>query len=93
MTVTSAKGFCGERNRWGLKASGKPDVALVVNNGPKPRRCWCVFTSNRIKAAPVLWSPAGTASGELKAVASNSGGANACTGPDGFADTTRPPSG
>ena len=86
MTVTSAKGFVASGIAAGLKASGKPDVALVVNNGPKYAAAG-VFTSNRIKAAPVLWSQQVLQAGELKAVASNSGGANACTGPDGFADT------
>ncbi len=86
MTVTSAKGFVASGIAAGLKASGKPDVALVVNNGPKYAAAG-VFTSNRIKAAPVLWSQQVLQAGELKAVASNSGGANACTGPDGFGDT------
>ena len=72
----------------GLKASGKPDLALVVNSGPDFAAAG-VFTSNRVKAAPVLWSQQVLADGRLRAVILNSGGANACTGPDGFADTHR----
>jgi glutamate N-acetyltransferase/amino-acid N-acetyltransferase len=72
----------------GLKASGGPDVALVVNDGPLDAAA-AVFTSNRVKAAPVLWSQEVVADGRLTAVVLNSGGANACTGPDGFADTHR----
>ena len=72
----------------GLKDSGTPDVALVVNDGPLHAAAG-VFTANRVKAAPVLWSQQVLAAGELEAVLLNSGGANACTGPDGFADTHR----
>ena len=46
-----------------------------------------MFTGNRVKAAPVLWSQQVVADGRLRAVVLNSGGANACTGPGGFADT------
>jgi glutamate N-acetyltransferase/amino-acid N-acetyltransferase len=63
-------------------------VALVVNDGPSDAAA-AVFTSNRVKAAPVLWSQQAIADGRLRAVVLNSGGANACTGPDGFADTHR----
>jgi glutamate N-acetyltransferase/amino-acid N-acetyltransferase len=70
----------------GLKASGKPDVALVVNEGPNFAAAG-VFTSNRVKAAPVVWSQQVLREGRLKAVILNSGGANACTGPAGFGDT------
>jgi glutamate N-acetyltransferase/amino-acid N-acetyltransferase len=72
----------------GLKTSGDPDVALVVNDGPV-RSAAAVFTSNRVKAAPVLWTEQVVKAGKLDAVVLNSGGANACTGPDGFADTHR----
>ena len=86
MSVTSATGFraCGVTA--GLKASGKPDLALVVNDGPLHVGV-AVFTSNRFAAAPVLWSRQVVADGEVRAVVLNSGGANACTGPEGFADT------
>jgi glutamate N-acetyltransferase/amino-acid N-acetyltransferase len=72
----------------GLKDSGSPDVALVVNDGPLHAAAG-VFTANRVKAAPVLWSQQVLAAGQVEAVLLNSGGANACTGPDGFADTPR----
>lgn len=88
MSVTAAKGFTASGVSAGLKASGNPDVSLVVNEGPAYAAAG-VFTSNRIKAAPVLWSQQVLRAGELRAVATNSGGANACTGPDGFADTHR----
>ena len=88
MSVTAAKGFTASGVSAGLKASGNPDVSLVVNEGPAFAAAG-VFTSNRIKAAPVLWSQQVLRAGELRAVATNSGGANACTGPDGFPDTHR----
>lgn len=88
MSVTAAKGFTASGVSAGLKASGNPDVSLVVNEGPAFAAAG-VFTSNRIKAAPVLWSQQVLRAGELRAVATNSGGANACTGPDGFSDTHR----
>ena len=72
----------------GLKDSGRPDLALVVNDGPV-RAAAGVFTANRVKAAPVVWSQQVLTAGVVDAVVLNSGGANACTGPDGFADTHR----
>ncbi len=86
MSVTAAKGFSAAGVKAGLKASGNHDVAVVLNEGPEFTAAG-VFTSNRFKAAPVLWSLQVLADRELKAVVLNSGGANACTGPDGFADT------
>ena len=86
VTVTSAKGFRASGVRAGLKSSGDPDLALVVNDGPLDVAA-AVFTSNRFKAAPVLWSQQVVADGEIRAVVLNSGGANACTGPGGFGDT------
>ena len=88
MTVTSPKGFRAAGVTAGIKASGKPDVALVVNDGPLQVSAG-VFTSNRFKAAPVLWSEQVLKERSLRAVFLNSGGANACTGPQGFADTHR----
>jgi glutamate N-acetyltransferase / amino-acid N-acetyltransferase len=88
MSVTSAQGFRASGVTAGLKASGRPDVALVVNDGPLQSAA-AVFTSNRFPAAPVLWTRQAVADGELHAVVLNSGGANACTGPEGFADTHR----
>ncbi|NUR24357.1 MAG: bifunctional glutamate N-acetyltransferase/amino-acid acetyltransferase ArgJ [Catenulispora sp.] len=86
MSVTAPKGFRAAGVAAGIKASGKPDVALVVNDGPDATAAG-VFTANRVQAAPVLWSRQVLKSGVLKAVVLNSGGANACTGPAGFQDT------
>ncbi len=88
MSVCAASGFVAAGVAAGLKASGKPDLALVVNTGPQSGAAG-VFTTNRVKAAPVLWSEQVLIDGRLRAVILNSGGANACTGPDGFADTHR----
>lgn len=88
MSVTAPQGFRAAGVRAGIKASGAPDLALVVNDGPS-RVAAGVFTRNRFTAAPVVWSRQVVADGELAAVVLNSGGANACTGPDGFADTHR----
>jgi glutamate N-acetyltransferase/amino-acid N-acetyltransferase len=86
VSVTSAAGFRAAGVTAGLKVSGLPDVALVVNDGPDFAAAG-VFTGNRIQAAPVLWSRQVLASGRLRAVFLNSGGANACTGSRGFGDT------
>jgi glutamate N-acetyltransferase/amino-acid N-acetyltransferase len=86
MTVTAPAGFRAAGVAAGIKASGGADVALVINDGPS-RAAAGVFTANRVKAAPVLWSQQVLQGGQLRAVVLNSGGANACTGPAGFADT------
>ena len=86
MSTTYPKGFRASGVTAGLKASGRPDVALVVNDGPLDAAAG-VFTSNRVKAAPVLWSEQVVRGGRLQAVVLNSGGANACTGSPGFQDT------
>ena len=70
----------------GIKSSGAKDLALVVNVGQKKAGA-AVFTKNRVIAAPVMWSKQVVADGRIDAVIINSGGANACTGPEGFADT------
>jgi glutamate N-acetyltransferase / amino-acid N-acetyltransferase len=88
VSVTAAQGFRAAGVAAGLKASGAPDVALVVNDGPSDAAA-AVFTANRVKAAPVLWTQQVIADGRLRAVVLNAGGANACTGPGGFADTHR----
>jgi len=88
VSVTSAQGFRAAGVTAGLKASGRPDLALVVNDGPLQSAA-AVFTSNRFPAAPVVWTRQAVSDGELHAVVLNSGGANACTGPEGFADTHR----
>jgi glutamate N-acetyltransferase/amino-acid N-acetyltransferase len=72
----------------GLKSGGRNDLALVLNTGPDHAAAG-VFTRNRVKAAPVVWSQHVLTDRQLRAVILNSGGANACTGPEGFADTHR----
>jgi glutamate N-acetyltransferase/amino-acid N-acetyltransferase len=86
MSVTGAKGFKASGVSAGLKKSGKKDVALIFNQGPNFDAA-AVFTTNKVKAAPVIWTQEVIKNKKLKAVVLNSGGANACTGPDGFADT------
>ncbi|MGW9289952.1 bifunctional glutamate N-acetyltransferase/amino-acid acetyltransferase ArgJ [Streptomyces albidoflavus] len=86
MSVTAAQGFTAAGIAAGIKANGNPDLALVVNTGPR-RSAAGVFTANRVKAAPVLWSEQVVKDGQIAAVVLNSGGANACTGPQGFQDT------
>ncbi|YAL82046.1 bifunctional glutamate N-acetyltransferase/amino-acid acetyltransferase ArgJ [Dermacoccaceae bacterium W4C1] len=88
MSVTAAQGFRAAGVAAGLKPSGRPDVALVVNEGPRHDAA-AVFTSNRVEAAPVSWSRQVLSDGRCDTVILNSGGANACTGVDGFADTHR----
>jgi glutamate N-acetyltransferase/amino-acid N-acetyltransferase len=86
VSVTAAKGFTAAGIAAGIKENGNPDLALVVNNGPRLAAAG-VFTSNRVKAAPVVWSEQVLKGGQVSAVVLNSGGANACTGPLGFQDT------
>ncbi|MBW6439500.1 bifunctional glutamate N-acetyltransferase/amino-acid acetyltransferase ArgJ [Actinoplanes hulinensis] len=86
MTVTHPKGFRAAGVAAGLKAHGNADVALIVNDGPDYTAAG-VFTANRVKAAPVLWSQQVLKGGIVRAVVLNSGGANACTGSQGFRDT------
>lgn len=84
--VTAPAGFRAAGIAAGIKVSGKRDLALVFNEGPDYAAAG-VFTRNRVKAAPVLWSQQVLSTGALRAVILNSGGANACTGPGGFQDT------
>ncbi len=86
MSITGPRGFRAGVAAAGLKSSGDLDVAVVVNDGPDTSAAG-VFTSNRVKAAPVLWSQQILKAGALRAVVLNSGGANACTGAKGFQDT------
>lgn len=86
MTVTHPSGFRAAGVAAGLKTSGGKDVALVVNDGPAFDSA-SVFTSNRCKANPILWSQEVVKDGVVKAVVLNSGGANCYTGPDGFQTT------
>ena len=75
--VTAPAGFRAAGIAAGIKASGKPDLALVFNEGPDYGAAG-VFTRNQVKAAPVLWSAQVLRTGRLRAVLLNSGGANAC---------------
>jgi glutamate N-acetyltransferase / amino-acid N-acetyltransferase len=86
MSVTAPKGFRAAGIAAGIKDGGRLDLALVVNDGPG-RAAAGMFTTNQVKAAPVLWSRQVLAGGALRAVVLNSGGANACTGPEGFQTT------
>ena len=88
MSITSPAGFRAAGVTAGLKPSGRPDLAVVVNDGPDHHGA-AVFTGNRVEAAPVTWSRQVIADGRVDAVVLNSGGANACTGAAGFADTHR----
>jgi len=83
VSVTAAEGFRAAGVAAGLKTSGQHDVAVLVNDGPLSSAA-AVFTSNRCKANPVLWSQEAIKSGSVKAVAINSGGANCYTGAEGF---------
>ena len=86
MSVTAPTGFRAAGVAAGLKASGRPDVAVVLNDGPLDVAA-AVFTTNRVQAAPVRWSRQCVRDGRARAVVLNSGGANACTGPRGLQDT------
>jgi glutamate N-acetyltransferase/amino-acid N-acetyltransferase len=88
VSVTTANGFRAAGVTAGIKPSGRSDVALVVNDGPEFAAAG-VFTGNRIKAAPVVWSQQVLAAGKLHAVILNAGNANACTGSRGFQDSHR----
>ncbi|WP_137726089.1 bifunctional glutamate N-acetyltransferase/amino-acid acetyltransferase ArgJ [Prescottella subtropica] len=83
--VTAPAGFRAAGIQAGIKASGRSDLALVFNEGPDLAAAG-VFTANKVKAAPVLWSQQVLTAGALRAVVLNSGGANACTGAPGFQD-------
>jgi glutamate N-acetyltransferase/amino-acid N-acetyltransferase len=86
MSVTAPQGFRAAGVMAGFKMSSDPDVAVVLNDGPS-RSAAAVFTSNRVQAAPVIWTREVVRGGRVRAVVLNSGGANACTGPLGFQDT------
>ncbi len=86
MSVTTPQGFRAAAATAGLKPSGRPDVALVVNDGPRAAAA-AVYTANRCQANPVIWSRVASADGVVRAVVLNSGGANCYTGTQGFAVT------
>ena len=80
------KGFRGAATAAGLKSTGALDLTLIENTGPLFDAA-AVYTSNKVVAAPVIWSREVTKGRLVRAAVLNSGGANACTGPQGFADT------
>ena len=86
MSVTAPQGFAAAGVAAGLKSTGKPDVAVVVNQGPLKVGA-AVFTSNRAKANPIIWSQQAVADGVVEAIVLNSGGANCFTGSFGFQTT------
>ena len=86
MSITVPQGFRAAGVAAGLKSTGAKDVALVVNDGPQHFSA-SVFTANRCKANPVLWSEQVVKDGVVRAVVLNSGGANCYTGAEGFATT------
>ena len=86
MSVTAPQGFEAAGVAVGLKSTGRPDVAVVVNRGPLKVGA-AVFTSNRAKANPILWSEEVIRDGVVEAIVLNSGGANCFTGPFGFQTT------
>ncbi len=86
MSVTHPAGFTAAGVPAGLKSTGAKDVALVVNTGPSHDSA-SVFTANRCKANPVLWSQQVVQDGVVRAVVLNSGGANCYTGAEGFQTT------
>jgi glutamate N-acetyltransferase/amino-acid N-acetyltransferase len=86
VSTTAPAGFSAAGVAAGLKSTGAKDVALVVNHGPTYDSA-TVFTSNRCKANPVLWSQEVVKDGTVRAVVLNSGGANCYTGAEGFQTT------
>ena len=80
------QGFIGAATASGLKSSGALDLTLIVNQGPS-NWATAVFTTNQVIAAPVMWSKEVIKGSTVSAVVLNSGGANACTGAQGFQDT------
>ncbi|GMA27115.1 bifunctional glutamate N-acetyltransferase/amino-acid acetyltransferase ArgJ [Arenivirga flava] len=86
MTVTAPQGFLAAGVTAGLKSSGAADLALVVNEGPSTAAA-AVFTANRAKANPILWSQEAMKGGAARAIVLNSGGANCFTGAQGFQTT------
>jgi len=86
VSVTFAKGFLASGVACGLKSSGNKDLALVQNLGPS-KNVAAVFTTNRCKANPIIWSQQVVSGGLATAIVLNSGGANCYTGPQGFQTT------
>jgi glutamate N-acetyltransferase/amino-acid N-acetyltransferase len=88
MSNSLPQGFVASGMHAGLKSSGNLDLTLIQNLGPTFDAA-AVYTTNKVVAAPVIWSREVTKGKIVRAAILNSGGANACTGPDGFLDTHR----
>ena len=88
MNNTLPRGFRAAGIHAGLKSSGSFDLTVIENTGPLFAAA-AVYTTNQVVAAPVIWSREVTKGGLVRAAVLNSGGANACTGPEGFLDTHR----
>ncbi|MFM6940837.1 MAG: bifunctional ornithine acetyltransferase/N-acetylglutamate synthase, partial [Candidatus Planktophila sp.] len=88
MNKSLPQGFRASGMHAGLKSSGAFDLTLIENTGPRFDAA-AVYTTNKVVAAPVIWSREVTKGEIVRAAVLNSGGANACTGPDGFLDTHR----
>jgi glutamate N-acetyltransferase/amino-acid N-acetyltransferase len=88
MSKSLPQGFVASGMHAGLKTNGKFDLTLIQNLGPSFDAA-AVYTTNKVVAAPVIWSREVTKGRLVRAVILNSGGANACTGPEGFLDTHR----
>lgn len=88
MNNSLPRGFRAAGMHAGLKSSGALDLTLIENTGPRFDAA-AVYTTNQVVAAPVIWSREVTKGQIVRAAILNSGGANACTGPDGFLDTHR----
>lgn len=86
-SVTAVEGVRASGVSAGIKGGGKPDLALIFCE--RPAAAAGVFTTNLVKAAPVLLSQSRVKSGKAQAIVANSGNANACTGPEGFEDAKR----
>lgn len=88
MNKSLPQGFRAAGKHAGLKSSGAFDLTIIQNIGPRFDAA-AVYTTNKVVAAPVIWSREVTKGEIVRAAVLNSGGANACTGPDGFLDTHR----
>lgn len=88
MKKSLPQGFRAAGKHAGLKSSGTLDLTIIQNIGPRFDAA-AVYTTNKVVAAPVIWSREVTKGEIVRAAVLNSGGANACTGPDGFLDTHR----
>jgi glutamate N-acetyltransferase/amino-acid N-acetyltransferase len=88
MSKSLPQGFVASGMHAGLKTNGNFDLTLIQNLGPSFDAA-AVYTTNKVVAAPVIWSREVTKGRIVRAAILNSGGANACTGPEGFLDTHR----